>query len=375
MMMGMSSAQRVIVADSQGRVVYDSSGELAGESLSSAELQKGVALSAASRPVGTLLVTASGTEQGAEAEFLSQVKKGLIWGGLAAGLLALIFGGLLAFQIMSPLRAVTQAARRVARGDLAQRVDIQSKDEVGALAGAFNEMAASLQKNEETRRNMVADIAHELRTPLTAMRGNLEGIMDGIFPASKESVAPVYDQTLLLSRLVDDLRELALADAGQLRLNRKELDVAETLRSVATAVQPQAAAQGIAVTLDAPARLHVQADPVRVQQVLLNLVGNALRHVPEGGTIILSAAPSPDGLRLSVTDTGPGISQEDLPHIFDRFYRGDPSRSRSTGGHGLGLAIVKHWVEAHGGRVWAENNPAGGARFSFTLPGEHETIT
>ena len=372
--MGMSSAQRVIVADSQGRVVYDSSGELAGESLSPAELQKGVALSAASKPVGTLLVTASGMEQGAEAEFLGQVKKGLIWGGLAAGLLALILGGLLAFQITSPLRAVTQAARRVARGDLAQRVDIHSKDEVGALAQAFNDMAASLQQNEEARRNMVADIAHELRTPLTAIRGNLEGIMDGVFAASKESVAPVYDQTLLLSRLVDDLRELALADAGQLRLNRQELDVAETLRSVATAVQPQAAAQGIAVTLDAPALPRVQADPVRIQQVLLNLAGNALRHVPEGGTITLGAKPSPEGLVLFVSDTGPGIAREDLPHIFDRFYRGDPSRSRSTGGHGLGLAIVKQWVEAHGGRVWAENNRAGGARFSFTLPGEHETL-
>ena len=151
-------------------------------------------------------------------------------------------------------------------------------------------------------------------------------------------------------------------------------DVAETLRSVATAVQPQAASQGIAVTLDVPARLHVQADPVRIQQMLLNLVGNALRHVPEGGTITLGAIPSPEGLVLFVSDTGPGIAPEDLPHIFDRFYRGDPSRSRSTGGHGLGLAIVKHWVEAHGGRVWAGNNPAGGARFSFTLPGDHEAI-
>jgi signal transduction histidine kinase len=184
----------------------------------------------------------------------------------------------------------------------------------------------------------------------------------------------VYDQTLLLSRLVDDLRELALADAGLLRLNRQELDVAETLRSVATAVQPQAAAQGIAVTLDAPALPRIQADPVRIQQVLLNLAGNALRHVPEGGTITLGAKPSPEGLVLFVSDTGPGIAREDLPHIFDRFYRGDPSRSRSTGGHGLGLAIVKQWVEAHGGRVWAENNRAGGARFSFTLPGEHETL-
>jgi signal transduction histidine kinase len=368
-MAGMPSGQRLIVADDQGRVVADSSGELVGQPLASAELQQGVALSVNSRQVGTLLITSPGVEQGPEAQFLNQVKSGLIWGGLVAGLLALVLGGLLAFQIMSPLRAVTQAARRVARGDLTQRVGIRSQDEVGALAQAFNEMASSLERNEETRRNMVADIAHELRTPLTAIRGNLEGIMDGVFAPSTESVAPIYDQALLLSQLVDDLRELTLAEAGQMRLNRGQLDLAETLRSVATAVQPQAAAQGIAVTVDVPASLPLaHADPVRIQQVLLNLVGNSLRYTPEGGTITLTAAQAGEDVVLSVSDTGPGIDAKDLPHIFDRFYRGDPSRSRSTGGHGLGLAIVKRWVEAHGGRVWAENGPIGGASLCFTLP-------
>jgi signal transduction histidine kinase len=365
----MLSAQRLIVADDQGRVVGDSSGDLTGQSLSSAELQQGVALSVSNRRVGTLLITVPGVEQGPEAEFLGQVKRGLLWGGLAAGALALILGGLLAFQITSPLRAVTEAARQVARGNLRQRVAVHSKDEAGQLADAFNEMASALERNEDARRSMVADIAHELRTPLTAMRGNLEGIMDGIFTASKESVAPIYDQTLLLSRLVDDLRELALADAGQMRLQSVRLDLGEALQSVAAAVQPQATAQGVEVALDVQDSLpHAYADPSRVQQVLFNLVGNALRFTPEGGTITLAAAQTGHHLRVSICDTGPGIDPEDLPHIFDRFYRGDSSRSRSTGGHGLGLAIVKQWVEAHGGRVWAENGPGGGACLLFTLP-------
>ena len=368
-MAGMMPSQRLIVADAQGRVAADTAGELSGTIIAADELFQGVPLTVSGTRVGTLLVVAPIVDQSPEADFLAEVKKGLIWGGLAAGALALILGSLLAFQITSPLRAVTEAARQVAHGDLHQRVNVRTRDEAGQLAHAFNEMASALERNEEARRSMVADIAHELRTPLTAMRGNLEGIMDGVFSASKESVAPIYDQTLLLSRLVDDLRELALADAGQMRLHKTTLNVVETLQGVAAAVQPQAAAQGIGVAVEAQDSLPpAHADPSRVQQVLFNLIGNALRFTPEGGTITLRAISAGNQVVLSVSDTGPGIDPGDLPHIFDRFYRGDPSRSRSTGGHGLGLAIVKQSVEAHGGRVWAENARDGGACLSFTLP-------
>ncbi|GAB4400479.1 MAG: ATP-binding protein [Anaerolineales bacterium] len=366
---GLPPGQRVIVADAQGRVVADTFGELIGQTLAEDDLQQGAPLSVNGARVGTLVVAAPMLNQGPEAEFLTTVRNGIVLGGVLAGVLALLLGSLLAFQVTSPLRALTRAARRVAGGDLAQRIPVRSRDEVGELTQAFNEMAAALERNEQARRNMIADIAHELRTPLTAIRGNLEGILDGVFPASGESVAPVYEQTLLLSRLVDDLRDLALADAGQLRLERRPLDVAELLQGVAAAVQPQAAAQGIHLEVRvAEALPPVHADPMRMRQVLLNLVGNALRHTPEGGAITLAAEAAEGAITVSVRDTGPGIDPADLPRIFDRFYRGDPSRARDSGGHGLGLAIVKRWVELHGGRVWAENLPSGGAQFSFTLP-------
>jgi len=366
---GAPAGQRVLLADAQGRVVADSLGQLVGQSLGAGELRQGVALSVDGRQVGTLLVTAPLLNQGPEAEFLAEIRRGILVGGAVAGALALVLGSLLAFQVTSPLRALTRAARRVAGGDLAQRIPVRSRDEVGELTGAFNEMAAALARTEQARRNMIADIAHELRTPLAAMRGNLEGILDGVFPASGESVAPVYEQTLLLSRLVDDLRDLALADAGQMRLERRPLDVSELLQDIAAMVRPQAEAQGIGVDVRVSAPLPAaHADPMRIRQVLLNLVGNALRHTPEGGAITLAAEAAEGAITVSVRDTGSGIDPADLPRIFDRFYRGDSSRARDSGGHGLGLAIVKRWVELHGGRVWAENLPSGGAQFSFTLP-------
>lgn len=366
---GAPAGQRVILADAQGRVVADSLGQLVGRALGADGLSQGVPLVVNGRQVGTLVVAAPILDEGPEAEFLAAVRNGIVVGGLLAGTLALLLGSLLAFQVTSPLRALTRAARRVAGGDLDQRIPVRSRDEVGELTRAFNEMAAALDRNEQARRNMIADIAHELRTPLAAIRGNLEGILDGVFPAGGESIAPIYEQTLLLSRLVDDLRDLALADAGQLRLERRPLDVAELLRGVAAAIQPQATAQDIRLEVHAADALPpAYADPVRIRQVLLNLAGNALRHTPAGGTITVCAEAAQDSLAVSVRDTGPGIDPADLPHIFDRFYRGDPSRARDSGGHGLGLAIVKRWVELHGGRVWAENLPDGGARFSFTLP-------
>lgn len=366
---GLPSGQRVIVADAQGRVVADLLGELVGQPLADDDLQRGTPLSVNGVRVGMLLVVAPMGNQGPEAEFLATVRTGILAGGMLAGVLALLLGSLLAFQVTSPLRTLTGAARRVAGGDLAQRIPVRSRDEVGELTQAFNEMASALHRNEQARRNMIADIAHELRTPLAAIRGNLEGILDGVFPTTGESIAPVYEQTLLLSRLVDDLRDLALADAGQLRLERVPLDVAEALYSVEAAVRLQAAAQGIRLEVCAGDALPpAYADPMRIRQVLLNLVGNALRHTPAGGAITLTAEATQDGLTVSVRDTGSGIDPADLPHIFDRFYRGDSSRARDSGGHGLGLTIVKRWVELHGGRVWAENLPDGGARLSFTLP-------
>jgi signal transduction histidine kinase len=205
------------------------------------------------------------------------------------------------------------------------------------------------------------------------IRGNLEGVLDGVLPANSETLVPVHEQALLLSRLVDDLRELALAEAGQLVLERKPLDVRPLLESVTASLQPEAQAAGTELALDVDVSTpRVLADGARVRQILLNLLSNALRHTPPGGRIVVAAQPEGRMVRFSVSDTGPGIPGDELPHVFERYYRGDPSRARRTGGSGLGLAIVKQLVEAHGGQVTARSGPQGGATLEFTLPGAEQ---
>jgi signal transduction histidine kinase len=256
---------------------------------------------------------------------------------------------------------LTEAARAIATGDLSRRVPVHSTDELGELAAAFNAMAADLAAAEAQRRQMVADIAHELRTPLSVLQANLEAMQDGILPVDDRQLASLYEETVLLGRLVADLRLLSLAEAGQLKLNLVATDLGELVRRTAERLRPVVEARGIELTVEVAADPPgIQADPDRLTQVLNNLIENALRYTSAGGRVVLTAGWSdkPGPTRrpmLSVTDTGQGVAVADLPHIFDRFYRGDKSRTRTSGGSGLGLAIVKQLVEAHGGRVWAES--------------------
>jgi signal transduction histidine kinase len=293
--------------------------------------------------------------------------------GLAAGGLSLLLAFLLAFNLLRPVRELTQAAARLGQGDLAQRVPVRGNDELTILGRSFNKMADSLQAATRSRQALTADIAHELRNPLAVQRANLEALQDGVYPLTPENLQPILEQNMLLSRLVDDLHTLALADAGQLKLERIPVDLRLLVERVGERFRPQASSQKITLNQHVPAdALAAEAgpllDPLRIEQILSNLFSNALRYTPEGGQIEISLVFRPDLAEMTVRDSGPGIPAEALPYIFDRFYRADRSRSRMDGGTGLGLAIARQLAEAHGGSLTAANHPQGGAVFTLRLP-------
>jgi len=267
----------------------------------------------------------------------------------------------IARRVTKPIEQLTTAARQMESGDLAVRVDPAGGPELVELAHAFNAMAAALDRNEELRRRMVSDVAHELRAPLTNIRSELESLQDGLSTPTRERIDSLHQETMHLARLVDDLQDLALAEAGRLEIHPEPVAI-ETLA--------RRAANG-PVTLDGPSDLIVFADPTRVVQILTNLLTNA---ATAGGCIRVTWKCEGDEAVIQVIDEGCGIAPEDLPRIFDRFYRSDPSRSRDTGGAGLGLSIVRQLVLAHCGRVWAESMVGKGSTFSFTLP-LHERFT
>ena len=357
---------RLLVVDANGLIVADSDGELTGERLSQSEVAAGVPIMVDGQQVSTLLIpAASGVHEVLENEFLAQVNRTLLWAGLAAGAVAMVLGLLLARQLTAPLRSLTHAAHDLAEGK-APQVEVTSQDEIGELAQAFNQMSRSLDHQETLRRNLMADIAHELRTPLTVIRGDLEALLDGVFQPTPEALASLQEETLLLSRLVDDLRALAQAEAGQLRLERRPTDLADLLQGVVASFDLQATVQGQTLRLNVvPGLPPVAADPQRVRQIVANLVSNALRHAPESGQVLVSAEVRHGEAIVSVTDDGPGIPAQDIPHVFDRFWRGERPR---TEGSGLGLAIARELVRAHDGQIWVESEPGKGSVFRFTLP-------
>jgi signal transduction histidine kinase len=281
-------------------------------------------------------------------------------------------------SIATPLGEVMEAADAVAGGDLTARVPETGGGIFRQLSRSFNHMAVELERSDEQRRRLTADVAHELRNPLHIIRGNLEGILDGVYTPDGTHIANTLDETRLLSRLVDDLQTLSLAEAGRLDLVFEPVELAELIADVRTSFSGQAENQGIDLVADLPESagfLRIDGDHERLQQVLGNLVANALRYTSPGGTIRIGALPAADGAILTVEDTGAGIPAEDLPHIFDRFWKGDRSRTRLPGaGSGLGLAIAKQLVRAHGGTIEVRSAPGAGTRFTIRLPAgkEHE---
>lgn len=322
------------------------------------------------RTIGTvwILPPRSGGDLTPEARFLGSVNRWLIAGVAVAGLLALIVTALLARRILGPVEALTKAASAMGEGRLDQRVPVKGRDEIGELARAFNGMAESLERAEQLRRRLVGDVAHELRTPLTSIRCQVESIQEKLVEPGPEVIASIQEEVLALSRLVDDLQDLALAEAGQLRLDRRPVPLEETARAVARALAATAGGKHPEVRIELDELPQVDGDPERLRQILRNLLENALRHTPPEGSVELTGQAAGGWVDLRIRDTGPGIDPEHLPHLFDRFYRADPSRERATGGAGLGLAIVKQLVEAHGGRVSAESRPGAGTTFTVRLP-------
>ena len=361
---------RVVVADASGIVVADSAGLLIGQEHAE-HLEVGVPVLVDERRVGTVLVGSmiEPILNPLDQDFLRSVNLSVLLSALAVGLVALVVGSLLFRHITAPLGALSAAAEAIAAGDLQRTVEVRSDDEIGRLARSFNAMARSLARAETLRRNMVADIAHELRTPLAIIQGNLEALLDGVYDLTLDNVASIHEETMLLSRLVADLRDLALAEAGQLKLDRERADLTALAARVVDSFQTQALEKGVTLTTELTSELPpLEVDVQRISQVLFNLLSNALRYTPPGGTITVRAERVGGQVRVAVADTGEGIPPEDLPYVFERFYRADKSRARASGGSGLGLAIAKQIVEAHGGRIWVESWVGVGSTFVFTLP-------
>jgi len=368
--MAQFSDKRIVLADATGRVIADSSKRSVGQVADPGWSGLPLLVPFGARPVGMLYTLPLGESPlGGIESFLNAANRNLLWGTLIGGLVAVLLAVALSRRILGPVETLTAAARQIAKGDLSQRVVVKSKDEIGELARAFNNMADGLARQEALRRNMVTDVAHELRTPLSNIRGYLEAFRDGVIEPRAEVIGSVYEEAMLLSHLVDDLQELSLAEAGQLRLEHGPIDLGEILEEAVAATRGQAAAKGIALRLSLPSALPlVEGDPQRIKQVVGNLLSNALAHTPPGGEITAVAQAKEGRVEISVSDTGEGIPAEHLPNIFERFYRVDSSRSRATGGTGLGLAIAKQLVEACGGWIGAESEVGQGTRITFALP-------
>lgn len=368
-------AERVAIATQDGRTVADSLGQV-GAPMAPSDLAKGLPIRVNDQQVGTLVLERPAVPPLSQLDrsLVSRLTLSALLSGLGAAILAGVLGLFLARRITVPLRGLTQAASHLALRDLSVRVGVAGEDEIAELGNEFNRMAGQLEQQEQLRRSMISDVAHELRTPVTYLRSQFEAMQDGVAEPNLETLLPMHDEVLRLSRLLDDLQALSLADAGQLPLHRVTVQPEPIMEAIAATFGAAAEAKEIHFELEVVPNLpDLRADTDRLKQVILNLLGNALRHTPEGGRIELRVAPAPSGIAITVADTGEGISPEDLPHVFDRFYRADKSRSRAGGGSGLGLAIAKGIVKAHGGSIHVESQVGVGSRFTILLPASDQT--
>ncbi len=361
------------VVNTQGEVVLGGLGQRTGNRIPRGWLNRGLPIEVNGREVGQIIF-AEGRGMGMPSpqrnDFSERVNRAIFLAALGATAVSLAIGVVLARSLTKPLQEITKATQAVAQGDLAQQVPVRTDDELGKLATSFNQMSADLAKSRDLRRQMTADIAHDLRTPLSLILGHAEALSDGVLPPTPETFDVIHDEARRLNRLVEDLRLLSLAEAGELTLATRSVQPQSLLERAVVAHSPAAQQKQVELLLgDAPDDLpDVVADPDRMAQVLDNLVANALRYTPENGRIQLSAQQNHTVIQLKVQDSGPGMDGTELAHVFDRFYRGDKSRQRHAGGSGLGLAIAKSIVVAHNGRIWAESAPGQGATFIIELP-------
>jgi two-component system sensor histidine kinase BaeS len=363
----------VTLLDADGKVVYSGMRYQKGTQLAPGSDVKSVPIDVDGETVGWLSFGTFGDNtfsmpESPESGFLERVNRAIIYGALGATVIALLLGVLLARTISRPVRELTAATHIVAQGKLGHQVPVRASDELGELATSFNQMSADLARSNRLRRQMTADVAHELRTPLSVILGYTEALSDGKLEGAPETFDVLHDEAQRLSRLVDDLRTLSLADAGELPLTRRLIRPQALLERAASAYSEQARQRDISLQVRSEQPLpEIEVDPDRMAQVMSNLVSNALRYTPDGGRIVLTARPGDRTVILQVRDNGVGIAPEDLPHIFERLYRADISR-HENGESGLGLAIAKSIVEAHAGTIVVESALGSGATFTVELP-------
>jgi len=358
------------LVDQNGLVIFAGPGYHPGEQVRPHELERGISIDVDGETVGTLVMGRVPFERNPrEEEFIQRTTLMLVYSAVGTSLIALLLGIFLSRTLTRPIRDLTEATHAVADGELGRQVAVRSKDEMGELAASFNKMSTDLARSANARKQMTADIAHELRTPLSLILGHADAVHDGVLPPTKENFEIIRDEAIRLEQLVEDLRTLSLADAGELSINLQEVPPQKLLKDIQVTYQHIASQKNINIKLEAETdipSLHI--DPRRMTQVLTNIFDNALRHTPEGGQISLSARKVADGVQLSIQDSGLGIEGEDANRIFERFYRTDTARHRDDGGSGLGLAIARSIVEMHQGQMWAESEPGQGLKIVIQFP-------
>jgi signal transduction histidine kinase len=364
----------LFLADQQNQVLYHPQSELVGQPLNQTEAVLVLPIQVDQQTVGYLGLTPIPGIESADprpSPFIRIVGDALLLIAVVGGIGGIVFGVVMSRSLTAPLNDLAEAAQAIGARKLSQRVAEKGSDELRAVARAFNQMASDLEQGEQLRRNLLADVAHELRTPISVLQANLQAILDEVYPLDQTEIAHLYEQSRLLGRLAEDLHLLAQAEARQLPLHLQETNLVPLVKGTVDTFRPSAEAKGVTLNTQFPTGTpSIQVDTARINQVLQNLLANALRHTPANGTITMCIQAEPEAISLSVADTGDGISPEHLPHIFDRFYRPDPARSRDRGGAGLGLAIARAIVEAHGGRIKATSQgiPGQGSKFTIYLP-------
>ncbi|MBK9782524.1 MAG: HAMP domain-containing protein [Anaerolineales bacterium] len=350
------------ISDTQGNIIVAGNGYTKGEPCNEEDLENGFPIQVDNNTVGVLLLPTSPNQRSPlDYEFLRRLNGSIFLSAFATLILALFLGVLLSRSISRPIQELTKATHNMADGNLGQQVPVRSRDEIGELTQSFNKMSADLARSFNLRKQMTADIAHELRTPLSLILGHAEGVKDGVLKPNRENFEIIREEAERLEHLVNDLRTLSLADAGELSVDFQSVDVNVLMRDVHAHYLTLFNQQRIALNLEAaPGILTVNLDPGRFTQVLNNILDNALRHTPEGGSVELKTKLTEKRIQLSVKDSGEGVTPEEAQHLFDRFYRVDASRTRDDGGSGLGLAIAKSIVEMHKGRIWAEGEKGRG---------------
>ncbi len=365
--------QPFALANVNGRIIIPGGPYHHGETLSPAALEDGIPITEDGEVIG-FLIPLRGQFEGTprELQFIQRINRLLFYGALIGAVIALVLGILLSRTLTRPIRELTQATHAVSEGNLSQQVPVRSNDELGELAQAFNKMSSELSRSINARKQMTADIAHELRTPLSLIIGHAEAVHDGVLPPTRENFEIIREESTRLEHLVNDLRILSLADAGELSIQPQPIQPQRLLQDVASSYQYEAQRKNVKLELEIASPLPtIEVDPGRMTQVLTNILENALRHTPEDGRIVLSAKGVGDRVELAIQDSGPGLAAEDLNRIFDRFYRTDASRQRDgafAGGSGLGLAIARSIVQAHGGSIVAESEQGKGLRVILGLP-------